>query len=145
MEIHSASKKDIPQMLEMIRINSPKYPIKRAKKELNEMFSKSLIKPNYTIIKEKNELLGFGGFCSSWIDEMVYNLFWISVNPKHKNKNIGTKIIKDIIKRIRGIKNPKAKMILISTKIPQFYKKFGFKKISSKYDKNYILMERRLK
>lgn len=36
-------------------------------------------------------------------------------------------------------------MILISTKILKFYEKFGFKKITSKYDKDYILMEKKIK
>ena len=42
-------------------------------------------------------------------------------------------------------KKPKSKIILISTEIPKFYKKFGFKKINSRYDGNYLLMEKRLK
>lgn len=144
MKTSKATKKDISQILGIIKINSPRYPIKIAKKEINEMFSKSLNKPSYIVIKKRNELLGFGGFSSSWIDNMIYNIFWVNVSPKYKHKKIGTKIIKDIIKRIKKIKVPKPKMILTSTNIPAFYKKFGFKKINSKYDRDYILMEKRL-
>ena len=61
-------------------------------------------------------------------------------NKKHKNKGIGSKLIIDLINRIKKTKKIKAKMILISTKIPEFYKKFGFKKITSKYDRDYIIM-----
>ena len=71
---------------------------------------------------------------------MVFNIFWVNTNPKHKNQGVGSKLMKDLINRIKKTKNPKPKMILISTKIPNFYKKFGFKKLTSKYDKNYYLM-----
>ena len=126
MKIRKATKKDISQMLEIIKINSPKYPQREAKKEINEMFSKSLNKPNYVIIKEKKELLGFGGFSSSWIDNMIYSIFWINVNPKYKNKNIGTKIIKDIIKRIKKIKNPKPTQLAIKKRHCFLYITFFF-------------------
>lgn len=140
MKFRKARKKDILQMLEVIKINSPKYPKKIALKEIQEMFSKSLLKPTYIVAEEEKEIVAFGGFIPSWGDNMVFNIFWINTNPKYKHKGTGTKLIKDLIKRIKGIKNIKVKMILISTKIPSFYEKFGFKKITSKYDREYILM-----
>ena len=141
MIFRKAKKEDILQMLEIINVNSPKYPKRIAIKEIKEMFSQSLHKPTYIVAKEKKEIGAFGGFISSWIDSMIFNIFWMNTNPKYKNKGIGTKLMKELIKRIKSIKEKsKAKMIIISTKIPSFYKKFGFKKITSKYDREYILM-----
>jgi len=128
-------------MLKIIKVNNPKYPKKIAIKEIKEMFSQSLYKPTYIVAEEKKEIVAFGGFIRSWIDSMVFNIFWMNTNPEYKNKGIGTKLMKELIKRIKSIKEkPKTKMIIISTKIPSFYKKFGFKKITSKYDREYILM-----
>ena len=104
------------------------------------MFSKSLLKPTYIFAEDKKEILAFGGFIPSWIDNLVFNIFWVNTNPKYKSQGIGSKLMEDLINIIKKEKNIKAKMILISTKIPNFYKKFGFKKITSKYDGDYILM-----
>ena len=145
MRFRKAKKEDISKMFKILKINSPKYPKKLAFQELNEMFSKSLLKPTYIVAEDKKEILAFGGFISSWIDNMVFNIFWVNTNPKYKSQGIGSKLMKDLIDRIKKAKNIKAKMILISTKIPNFYKKFGFKKVTSKYDGDYILMSLNLK
>lgn len=145
METRKATKKDIPKMFKILKTNSPKYPKKLALQELNEMFSKSFLKPTYIVVEDKKEILGFGGFIPSWIDYRVFNIFWVNINPKYKNRGTGSKLIKEIINQIKKYKKPKPKMILISTKIPKFYEKFGFKKTTSKYDRNYILMEKKLK
>ena len=139
MKIRKATLKDIQQMLKVIGLNSPKYPKTLAKKEIKEMFSGSLHKPTYLIIEDNREIVAFGGFIRSWVDDMIFNIFWVNTNPQYKNKGFGTKLIEGLINEIKNIKEkPKAKMIVISTKIPSFYKKFGFKTITNKYDRNYI-------
>ena len=143
MKIRKATKKDIPQMMEIIKLNSSKYSKNVAFKELNEMFSKALLKPTYIVVEEKKKIVAFSGFIRSWVDNMVVDIFWTNTHPDYQKKGIQTKLMNDLIKRIKKI--GKTKMILISTKIPKFYEKFGFKKITSKYDRNYILMEKRLK
>jgi N-acetylglutamate synthase-like GNAT family acetyltransferase len=140
MKKRKATKKDIPRMMEMIRVNSPEYPKAIALKELEEMFSKTLYKPTYIVIEDKKEILGCGGFISSWADSMVVNMFWINVDPKFQGKGIGSEIVRELIGEIRKMKNPKPKMINIATNKPKFYEKFGFKKLGEKYDRNYILM-----
>jgi len=144
MEFRKAKKEDVPKMFEILKINSPKYPKKLAFQELNEMFSKSLFKPTYIIAEDKNEIITFGGFIPSWIDNMVFNIFWVNTNPKYKNQGVGSELIKNLINRIKQTKNIKVKMILLSTKIPRFYKKFGFKKVISKYDGDYTLMSKNM-
>ena len=145
MRFRKAKKEDISKMFEILKINNPKYPKKLAFQELNEMFSKSLLKPTYIVAEDKKEILAFGGFISSWIDNMVFNIFWVNTNPKYKSQGVGSKLMKDLIDRIKKTKNIKAKMILVSTKIPNFYKRFGFKKLTSKYDGDYILMSLNLR
>lgn len=140
MKFRKAKKEDISKMFEILKINNPKYPKNLASQELNEMFSQSLIKPTYIVVEDKKEILAFGGFISSWVDNMVFNIFWVNTNLEYKNQGVGSRLMEDLINRIKKTKNIKAKMILISTKIPAFYKKFGFKKITSKYDRDYIIM-----
>jgi len=143
MKIRKATKKDISQMIKIIRLNNPQYP-GDSSKEIKEMFSNSLFKPTYVVAEENKKVLAFNGYVSSWVDNNVYNLFWANTHPDYRNKGIQSKLIKEIIKIIKNIKTPKAKMILISTKIPSFFKRFGFKETNSRYDRDYILMEKKL-
>jgi len=140
MKIRKATKKDISAMVSIIKLNSPNYPVAHAKKEMNEMFGAALQKPTYIVAEKEKKVVGFGGFISSWIDNMIYDMFWISIHPDYKGISIGTKIINEIIASVKKERKPLPKMIVISTKIPKYYKKFGFKKLSNKYDGDYILM-----
>jgi len=145
MKIREAKKEDISQMMEIIKSNNPKYPKNIAFKELNEMFSKALNKPTYIVAEEKGKIVAFNGFIPSWVDNMVVNLFWANTHLDYQNRGIQTKLIKNLISRIKKIRKPKVKMILISTKIPSFFKKFGFKIIQRQYDGDYNLMGLKLK
>ncbi len=141
MKFRKAKKGDIPQMLEIIKINDPKYPKKMIIKGINEMFSNSLIKPTYIVAEDKGKIIAFNGYIRSWVDNLVVNFFWLNTHPKYINKGAGSKLIKDLIKRIRSSKEkPKAKLIILSTKIPSFFEKLGFRTIKKQYDKDYDLM-----
>ena len=141
MKFRKAKKKDIPQMFEIIKINNPNYPKKLALKELQEMFSDSLLKPTYIIAEDKGKIVAFNGYISSWVDNLVVNFFWLNVHPDYMGKGIGFKLVDNFIKCIRDPKEkPRAKIITISTKIPSFFKKFGFKTIKKQYDREYNLM-----
>jgi len=128
-------------MFKILKINNPKYPKKLALQELNEMFSDSLLKPTYVVVEDKGEIIAFSGYIRSWVDNLVVNFFWLNVPPDQMNKGIGSKLVNNLIKRIRDPKEkPKAKIIIISTKIPSFFERFGFKTIKRQYDRDYDLM-----
>lgn len=140
MRFRQAKKEDVSKMFEILKMNGSKYPKKLAFQELNEMFSKSPLKPTYIIAEDKKEILGFGGFMPLVIDTMIFGMFWLRVNPKYKGRGVGSGLVNERIRIIKNLKRFNPKMILISTKIPNFAKKFGFKKLTSKYDGNYLLM-----
>jgi len=140
MKIRKAIRKDLKQMLEIVKLNNTKYPKELINKEFKEMFSGSLLKPTYIIAEDKERIVAFAGFVLSWIDNVVTDIFWVNTHPNYQGKGVQKKLLENLIERIKKLRKPKVKMILISTKIPKFHKKFGFKKIVSKYDGDYILM-----
>ncbi|MGK0209612.1 MAG: N-acetylglutamate synthase-like GNAT family acetyltransferase [Patescibacteria group bacterium] len=140
MRFRKAKKGDVGQMFEIIKINSPKYPKKLALGELEEMFSDSLTKPTFYVAEEKGEILAFGGFSPSGMDDLIYDVFWINTDPKYMGQGIGTKLFEVLLDRIRKVKEVKVTMIMLCTKIPKYYKKFGFKVITPKYDRDYVVM-----
>ena len=145
MKIRKATKKDISQMMEIIKLNNSWYSLDLALKEIKEMFSKALIKPTYFVVEDKGKVVAFNGFIHSWADNMVVDLFWANTHPEHTKKGFQSKLIKYLIKKLKKERNPKVKMMMFSTRIPEFFKKFGFEVITPKYDKDYVLMGKSLR
>jgi N-acetylglutamate synthase-like GNAT family acetyltransferase len=56
MKIRKATKKDIPQMMAIIKLNNPKYPKNLVLKEFNEMFSNALLTPTYIVVEEDKKI-----------------------------------------------------------------------------------------
>ena len=128
-------------MFNIIKMNNKTYPKRLALKELNEMFSKSLLKPTYIVAEDKGKIVAFNGYIRSWVDNLVVNFFWLNTHKDYMNKGVASKLVKDLIKRIRNPKEkPKAKIITISTRLPLFFRKLGFKTIKKNYDRDYDLM-----
>ena len=122
-------------------MNNKAYPKRLALKELNEMFSKSLLKPTYIVAEDKGRIVAFNGYIRSWVDNLVVNFFWLNTHKDYMKKGIASKLVKDLVKRVRDPKEkPKAKIITISTRLPLFFKKLGFKTIKKHYDMDYDLM-----
>lgn len=141
MKFRKARKKDISQMFEIIKMNNKTYSKNLVLKELNEMFSDSLLKPTYIVVEDKGKIVAFNGYIRSWVDNLVVNFFWLNTHKDYAKKGVGSKLVKDLIKRIRDPKEkPRAKIITISTRIPSFFKKLGFKTIKKHYDRDYDLM-----
>ena len=141
MKFRKARKRDISQMFNIIKMNNKTYPKRLALKELNEMFSKSLLKPTYIVAEDKGKIVAFNGYIRSWVDNLVVNFFWLNTHKDYMNKGVASKLVKDLIKRIRNPKEkPKAKIITISTRLPLFFRKLGFKTIKKNYDRDYDLM-----
>jgi len=146
IKIRKATKKDIQEILKLVKSNNPKYPFRQIRKEVEDMFSKSLLKPTYLVVEKEGKIIGCGGFIRSWADNAIFNIFWINVLKKYQKKEIGTKLLEEIIRRICETKEePSAKMITISTNKTRIYKRLGFKKMGKKYDGDYFLMGKIIK
>ncbi len=142
IKIRLARKDDLLQMIELAKINFPDYPIEMAKKELSEMFFNYLYKPTYIVAEFKGKIIGYNGFIISWVDNLIVDIFWVNTYPDYRGKGVQSKLMNETIKQIK--KNSKIKIVLLSTEIPSFFKKFGFEIINKKYDNKYFLMEKRL-
>jgi len=141
MKFRKARKKDVSQMFKIIKMNNKTYPKKLALRELNEMFSDSLLKPTYIVVEDKGKIVAFNGYIRSWVDNLVVNFFWLNTHRDYIQRGIGFKLVSDLIKRIRDPKEkPRAKIIIISTRLPSYFKKLGFKTIRKHYDRDYDLM-----
>lgn len=131
MRIRVLKERDIEACVRIVGLNYSKKYSGLARKELQAKFRNVVGSPEYVVADEKGEVAGFTGYIQSWMGYNVYDIFWVNVHPKRQGKGIGTKLVKEAIRRIRKFKGEnKAHIILLTTKNPGFYRKFGFKTIS---------------
>ncbi|MDD5181572.1 MAG: GNAT family N-acetyltransferase [Candidatus Nanoarchaeia archaeon] len=144
MMIRTLRKNEVNKVSGIVRANYSKTFEKRARKEMNAMFAKEVIRPHFIVAEDKNRMVGFAGYVQSWEDYSVYELLWVNVLPEQQHKGIGTALVREAIRHIRKRRGiDKAHLVSITTTFPKFYKKLGFKIVKS-LEKKYKLMVRKL-
>jgi N-acetylglutamate synthase-like GNAT family acetyltransferase len=139
MKLRLARENDIPSMLGIIRENILKRTY--ARREMTEMFSKSLNKPTYIVATEGNKLIGFAGYIHSWFANNVCEVFWVHVKPAFQRKGVGSKLMRSVVKRIRKTRGTfKVNLIILSTSSPRFFRKCGFREIAKIRGDKLVLM-----
>lgn len=82
---------------------------------------------DFFVYEEEDRVYGCCALHISW--ERLAEIKSLAVSPKKKNKGIGDSLVRAAIREARelGIKE-----IFALTYVPQFFKRFGFKKVSKK-------------
>jgi len=141
MNIRLAKHSDVKKIANLLEQAFSKRDAESAKKEIKEMFSRSVIRPTYVVAVEDHKIVGVAGFIQSWFDYQVYEIFWVAVKPEVQGMGIGKRMINDVVVRIRELKrNSKAQAIVLTTETPAFFMKCGFEKISKLPGIRYLMI-----
>lgn len=130
-------------IFDCFEIASLNWGRKKAKAWLDELhFSLSTTnitqKPKFYVCDGQFELLGFGGYAQSWMDEFNYNIIRINTSPYHLQKGVGVSIVNKCIDDIKNI--PIAKIITLCTDKPAYYEKhWGFHITAEMPDNEYYM------
>lgn len=145
MRVRYLKKDEIDQCVNIVYKNYNRTDSVWARKEIDEMFKDKFNYPSVIAAVEKGKILGFAVYAFSWMSDNVAELFWLNVDPEHQGKGIATKLIKDMIKRLKRIPEGRFKPTLLlfscKDKLIPFYEKLGFKviaKVSKKLGKTLI-------
>ncbi len=150
IKLRYLKKDEIEEAIKIVEINYSKEDALWAKKELIGIFQPDKDKIRYSdaigaIGKLSGKILGFAVFNSSWISDVVAELFWVNVLPNYQHVGIGSLLIKEVIKRLKQINKsdrykPTVLILCCKNSLIRFYNKFGFKTISrvSRYE---VLMQ----
>lgn len=129
MHIRLLHKKDIQEAAAIVGRNYNREYQRSATRELQDMFGTGPIKPAYFVAVEKGRIIGFAGFCQSYMDYAVWEIFWVNVRPEAQRQGTGKRLVARVIQEIRKRKG--AKMMLLTAEIPDYYRDhFGFKHIA---------------
>lgn len=139
MKFHRLKKTEIPRILNLVAEHYPKSYQKVASRDIQAMFTGIGNKPSYLAAEEKGVVIGFGGYCESWMDTGVCEVFWINVTNNAQGKGVGTEIVLRLLKKI---KQKNYKTILLTTTLPQFYIRLGFKELHRIPRSKYVIMIR---
>ena len=115
---------DQPQLLELLRLNTPHFFDPSEEKEFLEYLQQD--SENYFIIEEANNVIGSGGFNYGFDHGKTARISWGIVHPDWHGKKVGKKLTQFRISEIK--KRPEVEKIIVRTTkvVHGFYQKQGF-------------------
>jgi len=132
MKIRLLKKNEINKVVKIVKENYSEKWAKIYKPEIFAMFNNKESRPKYFVVEENKKLIGFAGYCQSWMDYQIYEITWINIIPEFQHKGIGTLLILKLIQKIKKEKTCSKPCLILLTcenKLINFYTKFGFKLI----------------
>lgn len=122
MTIRKYNPLDKPQLIELLRLNTPAYFSPNEENDLIEYLDKD--SENYYVLEIDNKILGCGGF-NLWDDGKVARISWDILHPQSQGKGLGTELTKFRIQKIKEIESVKTIVVRTSQLVYKFYEKFG--------------------
>lgn len=137
MHIRLLKKADIPILVAMYVENYSPRDRAMATAEIQSVFKDVPYPPHIFVAEEKGTITGFGGWVEAWMDDDACEICWINVQRAHQGHGVGTRIVKKVLADAR---KKGYLLAVLSTKIPGFYRRLGFKTIKKVLGSDYQLM-----
>lgn len=129
--IRTFKETDIPLILEMFRLNTPKYFSPDEEKELEKYLKTE--RELYYVLEENEKLVGCGGI-NFKPDKTEAIISWDIFHPDHQGKGLGSSLLKHRIDKIHTFKEVKRIIVRTSQVVFLFYEKNGFQLLAVKKD-----------
>lgn len=139
MIIRDLSIHDIDVCEKITRDNWDKNIATKARMEMNAMFSEEYGRPHFFVAQDGPMILGYAGMRPSWIMSGVYEFIWINIEKMAQKHGIGAKLTD---RRLKEVEWRGGSMVMLMTKSPDFFLKFGFAGIDSEDD--WVLMKKKI-
>lgn len=114
---------DKEQVLEILRLNTPKYFAFEEEQELEKYLE--VLLEDYFVFEENGEVVGSGGI-NYFYDQQNARISWDLIHPDFQEKGIGTQLLRFRIKHIRKKQSIKQIVVRTSQLVFKFYEKAGF-------------------
>lgn len=116
--------KDQPRLIEILRLNTPKYFDKSEEKDLIEYLNND--SKNYFVVEKFGLIIGAGGFNLGFDEGKTARISWDFIDPNYQGQSIGSELTNYRIEQIKN--DPKIELIVVRTTqlTHKFYEKMGF-------------------
>ena len=122
--IRAFVEQDIPLLVELVRLNTPKYFDPTEETDYLQYLSQEA--EHYYVVEQDDQVIGGGGFNLGFDQGKTARISWDVIHPDFHGKGIGRELTQF---RIRAIKKyPEVKRIVVRTTqlVHEFYTKAGF-------------------
>lgn len=132
MTIRNYTPTDDSQLIELLRLNTPKYFAPAEETDLIDYLANHI--DHYYVVEIDNVIMGCGGFNIS-NDRKNAAISWDIIHPDAQGKGVGKQLTQYRIDRIKEIKSIEIISVRTSQLVYKFYEKFGFvlKEITKDY------------
>lgn len=115
--------KDKDKLIELIRLNIPKYFAPSEEKDFTDYLDDYV--EDYFVVEENGQIIGSGGI-NYFPDAGQARISWDIIHPEHQGKGIGRQLLQHRLQHIR--KDPTIWYIVVRTTqlVYGFYEKMGF-------------------
>jgi ribosomal-protein-alanine N-acetyltransferase len=122
MQIRPFQTRDTPRLLDLLRLNTPKYFSETEQADLVFYLNHEI--EQYFVLLVNNEILGCGGFNLSE-DLKTGKISWDIFHPESQGKGFGTALTNYRIQRMKEITSIERISVRTSQLVFPFYAKFG--------------------
>ena len=122
MSIRKFKSLDRPQIIELLRLNTPTYFSANEEKDLIYYLDNHA--DAYFVVEDKNKIIGCGGFNLAE-DGISAKISWDIFHPESQGKGFGAELTTFKIQKIKEFKQIQILSVRTSQMAYKFYEKFG--------------------
>jgi|SRR5690554_3470524 len=123
--------KDKSEVVNLLRLNTPKYFAIEEEEELKRYLEEE--RELYYILLYDDKIVGCGGI-NFTDNKAIGKISWDIFNPNYQGKSLGTKLLKHRIEKLRSIDSVLKITVRTSQVAYKFYEKQGFELLEIRKD-----------
>lgn len=123
LKIREYAAGDKPALLEILKLNTPKYFAKSEADDLKLYLENEVEK--YFIVESQGEIIGAGGINFNYYNKEG-RLSWDFIHPEFQGKGIGQKLLNHRIEFLKSMESIEKITVRTSQSAHKFYEKNGF-------------------
>jgi len=121
---------DYPAIHKIFQVNCPSYFADSQGRNLSDFLDRNA--QNYYVVVIGDEIVGGGGYSINYLKTAFIS--WVMFKPQFQNRQLGTLVLRQIIKEIRDGKKAEVIEALASQHSTAFFNKFNFTLLDVKPD-----------
>jgi ribosomal-protein-alanine N-acetyltransferase len=126
IKIRAYSKTDKPDVLELLKLNTPEFFSEEEEKDLVYYLENEI--EQYFVVEHDQTIIGCGGINFAE-NHTVGKISWDILHPEYQGKGVGSLLLNHRIEILKSIKSIETISVRTSQLVYKFYEKLGFELI----------------